>query len=128
MKKKELFIQIFKFLIVGGIATLIDWVIYFILYNLGGINPLLANVVSFSVSVVYNYIASVKWVFKVNKEKTKKQLFIDFMIFSILGLILTEILLWIFIDRLKIGKMIAKIIATGIVMVFNFVTRKIFLE
>ncbi len=128
MKRKELMIQIFKFVIVGGIATVIDWLIYFILYNLCSINPLIANIISFSISVIYNYLASVKWVFKVNNSKTKKQLFSEFMLFSILGLLLTEFLLWLFIAKLNIGGLVAKVISTAIVMVFNFVTRKIFLE
>ena len=54
----DLLVQIFKFIIVGGIATLIDWVIYFILYKIVKLNPLYANIISFSISVVYNYIAS----------------------------------------------------------------------
>lgn len=128
MKNKQLLTQILKFGIVGGIATIIDWIIYYLLYNYLGINPLIANILSFSISVIYNYIASVKWVFNVNENKSKLRMFIEFILFAVLGLILTELLLWIQIDKLNINKMIAKIIATGIVMIFNFVTRKIFLE
>ena len=127
-KTENLFVQIFKFVIVGGIATIIDWAIYYVLYNFLHIPPLVANILSFSVSVIYNYTASVKWVFDVNQEKNKKRMFIEFMIFSIIGLLLTELLLWIFIDLISMNAMLAKIIATAIVMVFNFVTRKIFLE
>lgn len=127
-KTENLFVQIFKFVIVGGIATIIDWFVYYILYNFLHVPPLIANILSFSVSVIYNYNASVRWVFDVNKDKSKKKMFIEFMIFSILGLLLSELLLWIFIDLLTINAMISKIIATAIVMVFNFITRKIFLE
>ena len=127
-KTENLFVQIFKFVIVGGTATIIDWIIYYLLYNFLHIPPLIANILSFSVSVIYNYIASVKWVFNVNQEKSKKRMFIEFMIFSILGLLLSELLLWILIDLLSINAMISKIVATAIVMVFNFITRKIFLE
>lgn len=127
-KTENLFVQIFKFVIVGGTATIIDWIIYYLLYNFLHIPPLIANILSFSVSVIYNYIASVKWVFDVNQEKSKKRMFIEFMIFSILGLLLSELLLWILIDLLSINAMISKIVATAIVMVFNFITRKIFLE
>lgn len=127
-EKEKLFVQIFKFVIVGGIATIIDWFVYYILYNMFNLNPLIANIFSFIVSVIYNYIASVKWVFDVNTNKTKKRMFIEFMIFAVLGLILTEILLWLFISVFNIDKMISKIIATAIVMVFNFITRKMFLE
>ncbi len=127
-KTENLFVQIFKFVIVGGIATVIDWIIYYLLYNFLHIPPLVANILSFSVSVIYNYTASVKWVFDVNQNKNKKRMFIEFMIFSVIGLLLTELLLWLFIDLMSMNAMIAKIIATAIVMVFNFITRKIFLE
>lgn len=127
-KMEKLFIQIFKFVIVGGIATIIDWVIYYIVYNFLKVNPLVANIISFSVSVIYNYMASVKWVFNVDENKSKRKMFVEFMVFSILGLLLTELLLWLFISKLSINEMVSKIISTAIVMVFNFVTRKIFLE
>ena len=121
-------VQIFKFCIVGGIATMIDWIIYFILFNNFKMNPLLANVFSFSISLIYNYIASVRWVFNIDKEKSKQLMFIQFIVFSVVGLLLTEIQLFIFINKLLLSEMTSKIIATIIVMVFNFVTRKLFLE
>ncbi|MBQ8131213.1 MAG: GtrA family protein [Bacilli bacterium] len=126
--KNDLFQQIFKFGIVGGIATVIDWAIYYIVVKFLNVPPLIGNILSFSVSVIYNYTASVKWVFHVNEEKSKKRMFIEFMVFSILGLLLTELLLWVGIDILGQDKMLVKIIATAIVMVFNFITRKLFLE
>ena len=127
-KTENLFIQIFKFIIVGGIATIIDWIVYYVLYNYAHLDPLIANILSFSVSVIYNYIASVKWVFDVKKDKGKIRMLVEFLIFSIIGLILTEILLWLGINKLGMNAMIVKIIATAIVMVFNFITRKLFLE
>lgn len=126
--KTKLFKQIFRFIIVGGIATIIDWTIYYILFNIFEINPLITNILSFSVAVVYNCIASIKWVFTVDENKNKKQIFIEFVILSIIGLIISEILLYIFVDTIKINEMISKVLATIIVMTFNFVTRKMFLE
>ena len=70
----------------------------------------------------------IKKPFEVDETKSKKQNFIIFIIFSIIGLILTEIIMYIGSDVLKISYLIVKIVATAIVMVFNFVTRKIFLE
>lgn len=127
-KNEKLLLQIFKFVIVGGIATLIDWAVYYVLYNFLHINPLIANILSFTVSVIYNYIASVKWVFDVNKDKSKIKMAIEFLVFSVIGLLLTELLLWIGIAKFNMNAMLVKIGATVIVMIFNFVTRKIFLE
>ena len=126
--KKELLNQIFKFIIVGGIATIIDWVIFYILNSIFKINPLISNIFSFSISLIYNYIASVKWVFVVSKKKNKKRIFIEFVFLSIIGLLLSEFIIWILVDKLLINSLISKIISTAIVMVFNFITRKIFLE
>ena len=127
-KTENILIQIFKFLIVGGIATIIDWFIYFILYNYLYISPLIANILSFSISTIYNYIASVKWVFDVDQTKSKSKIFFQFILFSVMGLLLTELFLFIGVDKLNVNAMLTKIIATIIVMVFNFVTRKMFLE
>ena len=84
--------------------------------------------IAFSVSVVFNYILSVKWVFDVDKEKSKSKYFILFIIFSIIGLILTEVIMHVGVKMLDFNYLIVKIVATAIVMVFNFITRKIFLE
>jgi len=127
-KQKELIIQIFKFVVVGGIATIIDWTIYTVCCRVLNIYPLISNIISFSISVIYNYWASCKYVFKVTKNKSKKRLFIEFFVFAILGFLLSELLLWIFFEKLGWDELLVKIFSTAIVMVFNFITRKIFLE
>lgn len=126
-KNEKLLIQIIKFLIVGGIATIIDWIIYYLLYNYIDIKPLVANIISYSIATIYNYLASVKLVFDV-KNKNSKENFIIFIIFSLMGLLLSELLIYLMIDKLGISKMIAKILSTALVMIFNFITRKKFLE
>ena len=52
-KFEEILIQIIKFLIVGGIATLIDWLIYYILYNYANVKPLISNIISYSIATIY---------------------------------------------------------------------------
>ena len=53
---------------------------------------------------------------------------IIFIIFSVIGLLLNDLIMWVSTDILSIYYLLAKIIATLIVMVFNFITRKLFLE
>lgn len=132
MKFKEdtikLLVQIFKFGIVGGIATVIDFGVMIFCKEVLDFNVLLSAFFGFTISVIYNYIASVSWVFEVNEEKDKRKNFIIFIIFSVIGLGLTELIMWLGTDILKIGYVIVKLAATLIVMVFNFITRKKFLE
>ncbi len=127
-KQEKLLIQIFKFGIVGGIAFVIDYVSLIVCKEVFHLNTLLAAAIAFTISVIYNYIASVKWVFDVNKEKNEKTNFVIFIVLSIVGLIITEIIMWFGTDVMKISYLIIKIVATAIVMVFNFITRKMFLE
>ena len=127
-KHENLLIQIFKFAIVGGIATVIDFVFLYFFREFCHFPVLVSNTLSFCISVIYNYIASVKWVFDVNKEKDAKKQFIIFIVFSVIGLLLNNAIMWVTVDFLSIYYMLAKIIATVIVMIFNFVTRKMFLE
>lgn len=120
--------QLAKFVIVGVVNTLIDWGVYYLLADVWGWDPLLANIPSFSLATVFSYFASVKWVFDTTTRKTQRRLFIEFVVLNLIALGLTELLLYLLIDHLHLGNMLAKIIATAIVMVFNFITRKLFLE
>lgn len=126
--KEKLFLQIFKFLFVGGLAFAIDYVTLIICKEIFGLNVLLSAAIAFTVSVVINYILSVRWVFDVNKDNSSTRNFVLFIVFSVIGLGLTELIMWFGVDILLISYLIVKIIATAIVMVFNFITRKIFLE
>ena len=123
---KNLLKQIIKFGFVGGTAFFIDAGILLLLTKLG-INYLIANILSFSVSVIYNYILSMKFVFNV-KETNPQKNFFQFIILSIIGLGINELIMKICVEKLLISVLIAKIIATIIVMIYNFITRKILLE
>ena len=120
---KKLFSQIIKFGFVGGTAFVIDAGLLFLLTEFCGIHYLISGMISFTASVIYNYILSVKWVFA-----NKTQEFIVFIVLSVIGLGINQLFMWLFVDMMHIYYMLSKIIATVIVMVYNFITRKIFLE
>ena len=125
---KKLLKQIMKFVVVGGVATIIDFVFLYIFKEIVNLPIILSNTLSFIISVIYNYIASIKWVFDVSEEKNKRQTFLMFIVFSVIGLILNDLIMHICISNLRIYYLISKLVATAIVMVFNFITRKMFLE
>lgn len=120
--------QVARFGVVGIVCFGIDYSILILLTEAGGLDYLLSSGISFSASVVVNYLLSIRFVFQSKKGGNKAKEFITFVVLSVMGLLLTEALMWAGVEMLKLHYMLAKVIVTGIVMVYNFVTRKIFLE
>ena len=123
----KLFKQIFRFGIVGFTAFLIDAGLLYVLTEFCHIHYLISSIISFTVSLAYNYILSIFWVFDVKRKQTIKEVAV-FVILSIFGLGINQLVMYLGVDLLHIYYMLCKILATGIVMVYNFITRKIFIE
>ena len=99
---KKLIAQVLKFGVVGGTAFLIDYSIMIALTEFFGINYLISSGISFVVSVIYNYILSVHWVFDVDKNGNKKKEFVVFILLSVIGLGLNQLLMWIFVSAVSL--------------------------
>lgn len=127
-KLRLLVAQLLKFGLVGGIAFVIDYGLLILLTEWGGLDYLLSSAVSFSASVIFNYLMSVLWVFEVKSDHSKGRSFAVFMALSVVGLGLNQLLMWLGSDLLGMHYLLTKIGATAIVMVYNFITRKLFLE
>lgn len=124
----RLFQQIVKFGIVGFLAFCVDYGILFLLTDILGCNYLLSSAIAFSISTVFNYIFSMKFVFISKDNANKIAEFTIFVLLSLSGVGITVLLMYIFVDCINLHYLIAKIVVTLIVMFYNFVTRKLFLE
>ena len=125
---KKLIEQIMKFGIVGVLCFVIDYGLMIFLTEVFGISYLISSGISFSVSVIVNYILSLKFVFKTDESRNKIIEFIIFVVLSVIGLGINQVLMWICVDKLHIFYMISKIGVTAVVMVYNFITRKLIIE
>jgi len=133
--------QIMRFGIVGVLAFLIDYGIFVLLANVLDVYYLVANFFGFTISLIFNYLMSMKFVFSRKEGADKKKEFVAFCILSVIGLGINELIILACVDGIYlhsvklqgifdigIAKQAGKIIATGIVMVYNFISRKIFIE
>lgn len=120
-------LQLIKFGIVGIIATFVDMGVLVALKELLHVDVLLASAISFCVSVTVNYLLSMSFVFE-GKKQSKLGEFIIFVFLSIGGLCLNQLILWIGVKFTSIYYLIVKLLAMVIVPIYNFITRKIFLE
>ncbi len=124
----KLIAQIMKFGVVGVIATVIDFGVMNVLYYGLGLDILIANTAGFIISLVFNYLASMKYVFAHKEGMSRRREFVIFVVLSVIGLALNDGIVLALKSGLGLEANIAKVCATALVMVYNFVTRKVFLE
>lgn len=125
---RKLIEQVMKFGVVGVIAFVIDYGLMVVLTELFGVNYLISATVSFVVSVTFNYFASMRYVFTHKEGMSRRREFVIFVVLSVIGLVINDVLMWLGTGLLGISYLITKIFATAVVMVWNFVTRKKFLD
>ena len=151
--KKQLFWEVFRFLLVGGTATVIDYLVFWLfdgwllpLFPLGGrawemLSLVIATAIGFGVGLIVNWILSVRFVFlavRDKKQAASKKSFGVFTVIGLIGLVITEIGVVLLVSllpafelfgrtaffRTEWRKWLAKGVMTCIVLAFNYLARK----
>ena len=124
-KTDNISLQFFRFIFVGGTAFLIDFFIYYSLITFLNVDYLISAAIAFFISVLANYYLSTSWVFNQSQIENRAIEFNLFLAISFVGLIFTEILLYIFVDMCSIDEILAKILASILVLFWNFSARRV---
>ena len=123
--------QAARFGVVGGIAFAIDYGMLMVLTPALGVDPVPAAAASFAVSLAFNYLASMRFVFRRRDDMDRAREIAVFIALSAVGLVINEAVIAIGVGALGQGPLalsVTKVGATGIVMVWNFLSRKRWLE
>lgn len=124
---QSLSIQIFRYLIVGGIAFIVDFLLLYLLTHFLSLPVLVSAAISFMVGLVVNYRLSMTWIFTQSLTRSAAQKSKEFFIFfitGISGLGLNELCLYLFTEALEINYLISKLITVPIVILWNFFSRR----
>ena len=114
--------QYFKYCIVGTIGGIIELGLFYLLNDIISINYLIANVLTFIVTVTILYFLNRRFVYQSTSENTN-----DFTIFygsRILGLVIDSVVLTICLKIFKITSLISKFIASSSTTYVNYCVGK----
>ncbi|MFZ2835764.1 MAG: GtrA family protein [Candidatus Saccharimonadales bacterium] len=117
----------FRFALVGGFNTALDFGILFGLTALG-VDKIPANYISTSVSFVFSFFANKTFTFKAKSGNAKRE-FLSFVIVTLIGLWVLQPLVITAVSQLletttldgTITLLIAKLIATVVSLVWNYI-------
>ncbi len=120
--------QFVKFGIVGVIATAIDFVALIALTEWAGMAPVASAAISFTLSVLFNYAASMRFVFQRREDISRSRELVIFVVLSLVGLFINEALMWLGVNVASLNYVLVKLLATVVVMLWNFLSRKRWLD
>lgn len=114
------------YLFFGGLTFFLAVFVYMLLNDFCGINPLIANIVSWTCGVTFSFFTTRKWVFRsciIGLNEIIKQL-IEFFGARFATLLLQECLIYIFVTRCGVNSMVVKIVTEFINIVLNYLVSK----
>lgn len=120
--------QFGKFAIVGLTSLAVDYALLMFLVEACEADLFFSTTVSFIVSVILNYVLSMKYVFDHREGMSRKREFTIFAILSAVGLGLNDLYMFVGVTMLNIGYQAMKLISTFLVTWYNFFSRKKFLS
>jgi putative flippase GtrA len=116
---KVFLIKFLKFGVVGVSGMVVDFGITFLLKEKIRFNKYISNTCGFFAAASSNFILNRLWTFQSSDPAVTFQ-YLKFLSLSIVGVILSNIIIYILNDRFKWNFYFAKLISIGIVLFWNF--------
>lgn len=120
--KSDLFKQIFRYGIFGGLAVGVDFVIFFVLANIFKMNIFVSNFISMNCGMVFSFFMNTFFNFKQKDDLVKK--FFKFAGIAYTGIVLSMIIIYI-LHLFMSSNLIIKLISAIIVAAYQFVLNKL---
>ncbi len=115
----EILLKFAKFCAVGGSGVLVDFGITYLCKEKLRLNKYLSNSIGFIIAASSNYIFNRIWTFESENQNITTEFF-SFILVSIVGLLVNNLVLWIIHEKLKFNFYLSKIGAIGVATLWNF--------
>lgn len=116
---------LFGYLIVGGLATIVEWAGFWLFSEKLSIEYLLATALAFAISTFANWLFGRLLVFREKQQQSLLREILSVYLASIVGLLLNLLIMFLLVQLLGVEKMIAKMAATVLVFTYNYLVRKL---
>lgn len=111
---------------VGIPAFLIDYLLLMWLSQAWGMNTVLAGTISFVVSMIFNYVASMKFVYTHRDDLSRQREFVMFAVLATIGCGINALVIWAgkcLVGTAPFELTATKLVSACIVTVWNFFSR-----
>lgn len=122
---REQFKELFLYLIVGGLATLVEWAAFWVFSTPLHIQYLLATALAFILSTFANWAFGRLLVFKDPGGQSLLRELGSIYLASVVGLLLNLGIMYVLVEFISLPEMIAKMTATVLVFAYNYLVRKL---
>ncbi len=123
--EKAFLLKFLRFCVVGASGTAIDFGLTWLCKEIFKIPKFIANAIGFVVAATNNYILNRIWTWGSTNSEVGVE-YLKFFTVSLIGLGLNTLILYLFNEKLKWNFYLSKVIATGVVMVWNFLANNFF--
>jgi putative flippase GtrA len=110
--------QFLIFAAVGAVGTGVQYVVLIALVA-AGTNPVAASTVGFLISAVANYLVNYRLTFR--STLPHSSVAPRFAVIAASALLLNALLMWIQIHRFGLQYLVAQVVTTGLVLIWNFI-------
>ena len=125
-KTNNTFVQLFRYGFVAVGAFAVDYGFYFLLSYVLGVQYLVAALAGFVMGTATNYLISKYMVFQGEPKSRTFEVLLVFLVSGV-GLLWLELGLYVLTDIYGIHYLLSKLIMTGVVFLWNFFARKLFM-
>lgn len=125
---KNTFLQLFRYLFVGGIAFVADGGSLWVAHSCFQVHYLVATALAFLFGLTTNFFLARAFVFRANHTNFNAIAeFISYAVIGLIGLAITMGLMYLGVDLFGLPVMLTKCVAVALVLVWNFAARKLFI-
>lgn len=116
---KAFILKFFKFAAVGFSGLLVDYAFTYLFKEIFKVQKYVANSIGFTIAASSNYVFNRIWTFESGNKEIITE-YSSFLIISLIGLGLNNLILWLIVSRFKINFYVAKFFAICVVTLWNF--------